>query len=412
MMRPRLICLMLALVSANAWAADGFQAYVGELGGLGKAATQNMQKPQDYTPRYSDNPPMAEQYYGGGVQLPTQYGEQKIAGCKNSKANPDLYLRQECEGVNFIANNHTPKPDVTISANEKLVKGMQTVAGEPAETLDRYRWRYPINADGSVGEVPPEACPVTTIESPAVMVDKTCSQYTGAEMKICEAALKVNVDPNWNYSCLETKYQHSTHLCKKQLVVVCETGGDCTAAGVDIGSFQADTHVKFQKVEGGLYRLTFGTIRDNYWGDGTYDRELSLNLHNTQNMQTFSLIRAAYDDWLIVEVNGKIVYSSAQSDKRFYRADFGRGFWSRSVVLEEGTDRYLGGVERNTSWDKTLDIDIRPYLKEGENTIWTRTLVGGWGESAIVFNVQSYCEPKCHERWDNQCLEFEKKVGR
>lgn len=75
---------------------------------------------------------------------------------------------------------------------------------------------------------------------------------------------------------------------------------------------------------------------------------------------------------------------------------------------EEGT--LLGSAERGESWRKNLNIDIRPYLHQGKNTIWTRAVVGGGGENAIFFNVHQYCEPVCHDKWENSCSEYEKRV--
>ncbi|ENV6370067.1 hypothetical protein WJZ17_002188, partial [Neisseria gonorrhoeae] len=119
-MKRHAIYLTVFGLMQTAFAAD-YGSYVGELGKLGAGTATNMMQPAQYTPRYTDNVPMAEQYYGGGVSLPTQFGDAKFNDCKNLPANPDLYLRQECEGVNLIAGSRTKRPDVTISSNEKLV---------------------------------------------------------------------------------------------------------------------------------------------------------------------------------------------------------------------------------------------------------------------------------------------------
>lgn len=400
--------MMLMLISCTALADTEAGGIAGK---LGQGTLNNLNQPDQYVPRYTNNPAMAEQYYDKGVSLPTQFGEDKIARCRSEKAHTDLYLRQECEGINFVTNGKTQKSDVTLSANEKLVQGTQKIAGDPAETLDRYKWKYPIQGDGSIGTVPNAACPTETVHIPAVVKDKTCNEYTGVELFLCQAALKVNVDPNWNYSCLESRYRNETYQCANRLTVVCEQEPDCTNAGIKAGSIQADMHVLFERVNDKLHRLTFGTIADNYWGNGSYDREMTLDIQGKDRLQNFSLKHVAYDDWLLVKVNGHIVYSSAGGQIPFY-ADYQNSRYGKryASVRNEKNGKRLGIVERSESWSKNLNVDIRPYLIEGRNTIWTRTLVGGGGESAAIFEAHQYCEPVCHERWDNECSEYERRV--
>ena len=409
-MKYSVIILSLLCLYQTAHAED-FGQYASELGGsLGSGTVNNMMQPAQYTPRYTDNVPMAEQYYGGGGSLPTQFGDAKFNDCKNLPANPDLYLRQECEGVNLIAGNRTKRPDVTVSANEKLVTGTQKIAGDPAETLEKYKWQYPVNADGSIGTVPSTACPTEKITVPAIKSVKHCSEYTGAELFLCEAALKVKVDPNWNYSCLETKYQNNQYQCSKKLKVICEQAPDCTTAGVEAGSLQGDMQVSFTKDSGESHKLVFGSIGNNYFSEGQYDRELLVKIKNLKKLSDFTLRRVEYDDWLVVKVNDTIVYSSYENKMLYTEFYSGHGiFRSFNSVYEEGGKR-VGIRERNESWKKELNLDIRPYLKEGNNTIWTRTIVGGNGENALIFSVHQYCDSICTESWEDGCKEYEEKV--
>lgn len=91
-------------------------------------------------------------------------------------------------------------------------------------------------------------------------------------------------------------------------------------------------------------------------------------------------------------------------------ADFHHGRWKTvSPVYVEGGKR-IGHAERNESWKNELNLDIRPFLKEGDNTIWTRTIVGGNGENALIFSVHQYCDPICTESWEDGCKEYEEKV--
>lgn len=65
-MKYSVIILSLLCLYQTAHAED-FGQYASELGGsLGSGTVTNMMQPAQYTPRYTDNVPMAEQYYGGG----------------------------------------------------------------------------------------------------------------------------------------------------------------------------------------------------------------------------------------------------------------------------------------------------------------------------------------------------------
>lgn len=428
-MNQRLVLVCLAAWLQTAWAKDYTEA-LRELGGLGKGVTQNIQQPNQFVPRYNAAPPMAEQYYGGGISLPTQYGEDKIARCASEKAHTDLYLRQECEGVNMIAGNKTRRPDITQSANEKLVQGTTKIAGNPKETLDKYKWKYPVNADGSIGSVPETACPVETIQVPATTKEKDCRRYNGAERYLCEAALQVNVDPNWNYSCLETKYRNQQHQCSKKLVVVCERAPDCAEAGVKTGTEQGDMQVQREHLGGGIYQLNFGLARTHTWGaevenDKIFDRSLTLDVKNLSDLQTFQLTKVDWDDWTIIKVNGTVVWSTslyrglgqyagklADGDMRWIEDPYSSwtGRYDGWKVVEPETGNIVGKVHQWNRDSRNVNIDLRPYLREGNNQIFVRTMVVEGGNLWLTFKFQNYCPPVCQERWENQCAEWERTL--
>ena len=81
-----------------------------------------------------------------------------------------------------------------------------------------------------------------------------------------------------------------------------------------------------------------------------------------------------------------------------------------TVVREDDSSRILGRPERNTSWKRSPNVDIRPYLKEGQNIINARVIYGGGGEAAMLFQTHMFCEPNCTETWDDQCREYEERT--
>lgn len=141
---------------------------------------------------------------------------------------------------------------------------------------------------------------------------------------------------------------------------------------------------------GAASKLEFGTFADNYWeGSSTtgksYDRQLKFMVPDITKVSEMTLVRAAYDDWLLVKVNGKTVYvgPKAGADRLIHRAD-GKVQYSATGVSKP---------ELSTSWDFALNINILPYLVQGENVIETKTIVSGLGESALKFLYKNNCPP-------------------
>ena len=67
--------------------------------------------------------------------------------------------------------------------------------------------------------------------------------------------------------------------------------------------------------------------------------------------------------------------------------------------------------ELSTSWNFGLNIDVKPYLKNGSNTIFMRTIVAGGGEGAIQLTTRQLCPRNCYDQWDNsQCAPLEQRA--
>lgn len=54
-----------------------------------------------------------------------------------------------------------------------------------------------------------------------------------------------------------------------------------------------------------------GTVGDNYWGTGQYDRTVSFNLTSPETSEMFSIVQTGFDDHMLVAVNGTTVYIGA-----------------------------------------------------------------------------------------------------
>ncbi len=279
--------------------------------------------------------------------------------------------------------------------------------------------------------------------------------------RTCTVGRVVQVDADYNYQCQQSPKKVDTLTCNKTLIVTCDPLADgCENGGIVPGSTQGDMRVWFGLWGGGTYAMEFGTFGDDYWrGWGAiYDRTLTFNIANKDSITQFTLQNASFDDWLWVKINNNTVYvgpyggdrleiyspppvfesSSTRVCKEVYD-DWGTswicydnrwdelgysnqtsyqsctavaGGWNCTPSdYRTGMVQYCAtcfrGPELKTSWNIGLNVDLRPYLTNGSNTIWMRTIVAGAGEGAIRILARMACPRNCYDNWDNQCQNLE-----
>ena len=160
----------------------------------------------------------------------------------------------------------------------------------------------------------------------------------------------------------------------------------------NVSNISADMNIVYEKVATGQYDLTFGTFADNYWASGQYDRKMVFKIDNLTQLRSFFLARAAYDDWQWIKINDQTVYVGPVSENR--RMSQTNGFIELQIQNGKAQTRTDAGnfdAELSTSWDFSLQLDLKSYLKEGYNTIWSRTIVDGGGENALRFSLGVNC---------------------
>nr|MBS0019750.1 conjugal transfer protein TraN [Gammaproteobacteria bacterium] len=123
----------------------------------------------------------------------------------------------------------------------------------------------------------------------------------------------------------------------------------------------------------------------------------------------FRLIQAGFDDWIRIVLNGHPVYIGPYGGDRLEVERVGR---AGQRVRYTGAAH--GPCELGTSWVKNLDIDLKPYLRSGENTLDLRVIVSGNGEGWLTLHATQYCGCQWAEHWRNDCgaLEADTAQGR
>ena len=362
--------------------------------------------------QYSDTAPEAALFQGGNGNTQAA-GVSKINDCQNGPVDPDAFKQQNCDAINYMAKQPATRPQFDVSNDPNIARSRAITAN--ASSL----------AANSLGFVDPNAvgafsgCTTKTTTMAASTITEVCHDFTSSVSQSCALGRSVVVDANTNYQCDKTTKGYENLKCNRISSVTCTGGGDgCDRGGIVPNSWAGDMATTFKPDGAGNYILQFGTIADNYWGGwGTvYDRTMTFTVKDVALVSLFSLVRAAFDDWLLVSINGTVVYVGPKGGDRletFHKKCTGTrracdGFDPGPFVRYCATCE--GSPELSTNWIIGLSINLKPYLKTGANTIFVRTIVAGYGEGAIQIRTRQVCPITCTASTNNQCQSLEARA--
>lgn len=188
--------------------------------------------------------------------------------------------------------------------------------------------------------------------------------------------------------------QASSVLGLQYLAPVNKTVFTQPALDLVAGTWAGDMNTTVSGDGSGNYVLQFGTIGDNYWSGGQHDRIFQFSVTNTSQIRRFALTRVAFDDWLLVRINGSVVYVGPFGGDRLLSVDYCDSGWllgdfSSCYSYVQYCETCTGGYELKRNWEISLAIDLKPYLRSGSNEIFMRTIVGGRGEGNLRIEAQT-----------------------
>lgn len=167
----------------------------------------------------------------------------------------------------------------------------------------------------------------------------------------------------------------------------CRTMDESDLTGLELSSIASD--MKFEYRDG---ILTIGTIADNYWGGScaVYDRSTKFNLKDIKKITEFTLFKVGFDDYMQIAFNDNIVYVGPDGGSNLTLVSRNTSRGGQHKLVDNGAS--YNNCERGTSWNKELNIDLKSFLKIGENSINTRVIVSGAGEGWLQISAkQEYC---------------------
>jgi hypothetical protein len=227
-------------------------------------------------------------------------------------------------------------------------------------------------------------CPSRTEDLVSKTIE-TCDQYYDLKTSNCFPKQVVEIDPEYKYSCIKTR-DEKIKTCHGEITSIkCKESQECDMGGIEKGTLASDMKFEFNN---GV--LTIGTIADNYWPGncGVYDRVTTFIIKNKDKIKEFALQRVGFDDYMSIYLNDHLIFVGPDGGNKLEVKTINHRFWSYQAV-----DNGFGhrACERGISWDQWPNIDLKPYLKEGENVIKTRVIVGGVGEGWMQIRAKQNC---------------------
>jgi hypothetical protein len=217
-----------------------------------------------------------------------------------------------------------------------------------------------------------------TSETITSKTETTCDQYFSMKENSCFPKQIVEIDPKYHYSC-NKKREVKEKICVDTIKSIkCISSQECDMGGIEPGSLESD-----MKLVSSGGELIIGTISDNYWGGACnlYDKTTTFKVKNIHLIKDFTLFNVGFDDYMEILVNGNSVYAGPDGGKNLQIV--------RNSYVNNGiSDQWC---ERNTNWNFGVNIDLKPYLKEGENNIRIRVIVSGAGEGWLKIRAKQNC---------------------
>jgi hypothetical protein len=192
----------------------------------------------------------------------------------------------------------------------------------------------------------------------------------------------------------------TTLNCEKTLVLGCVDMHDCDYGGVVKGTVASDVQFEFRNGE-----LLIGNQNYAGWGGScaVYDRITTFELKNIKQIKEFRLIHVRFDDYIQVDINGHTIFAGPDAGATKAEVEVIDYEWFGKIkVVNDGTGQHKN-CERNTDWHRAPNIDLIPYIKEGQNNIRFKVITTGRGTGSLKIRAKQNCCNEWREEWSKRC---------
>lgn len=219
-----------------------------------------------------------------------------------------------------------------------------------------------------------------------------CDEYYDEKHSNCPAIQAVEIDAKYTYRCTK-KREDAIKTCYSEITSMkCKNSQECDNGGIIPGSVASD-----MKWEYNYPTLTIGKTDGLYWGGhcAIYDRSTTFEIKNIKKLKEFKLVEMEFDDYLWVKVNGHTIFIGPHSGDRLEVKEWTAKYFLLDIkhqgVTTNGHNTHACELYGKGGEKRALDIDLLPYLKEGQNEIWMRVIVSGGGKGWIKIRTLQHC---------------------
>jgi hypothetical protein len=186
--------------------------------------------------------------------------------------------------------------------------------------------------------------------------------------------------------------------CERTLDVKCDAMEECEMGGIVKGSL--DTGMEWDYT---YPNLRLGTVGTYYFYCGQACRKetrfANFKVQNKDAISSFRIKKLFLNNLLMIKLNGTTVYNSLGGD----RLEIANINDSRSHI-DAGLGK-SGHCEINAGRQIAdyVDIDLLPYLKEGENRIDMELVYSFYGHIHFEIEARQQCCTKLADKWETRC---------
>ena len=360
------VFVLLIVISVNANAvtiADGKQQASDLVSGSQSFTPGDSVDLTDAVPGYTTSSPPQTQYDDGNM-----FDAATLEAADN-------------EAAQFIKDSHDKRPDFDIDPDTSpIFTKSQAIIDNPQAVIDNLVGRYgDCNQQGG---------------DPLFNDDiRTCDEYIDISQQTCSVGRVIEVDTDYKYKC-SSKRNYSTHTCDRTLSLTCQAEGNCASGGIVLDSIATDMAWAYS---GNI--LTIGTIANNYWQGScsVFERTTRFTIHNLDKIKKFVLQRVGYDDYMLIKLNGQVIFNGPFGGDRLEMVHIGGGRYVKT------SDISFNVCELSRSWTNSLNIDLIPYLVQGSNELTIKVEVTGSGEGWLQIDSEQSCCSTWVENWTDNC---------
>jgi len=281
----------------------------------------------------------------------------------------------------LITNSYMGRPDIEVNSTDSFLRRAQTIENNATNS------DYVINS--VLSEYPD--CQEQKNQTVVTTETKVCNEFIESDNTNCYIGTQIALNSKTKYSCSKIR-ETSNKTCTKTLKTKCLAYKECNTNGLILSSIASDMKWTYNYPD-----LTIGTIADNYWVGWckTVDREIKFIINSLDMIEYMNLYQVGFDDYIRISINGHIIYIGPYGGNTLYTN--GQGVFN-------GID--WRGCELATNWNISLaNINIKPYLIQGQNVLKMRVIVAGAGEGWMKFKLRNKCCTTVSDEWEEICTE-------